>query len=180
MTADGARISAVKLGSLLRPRDHIALLNHAYPGAAGLSPEAVFHMPEQRGRLRKSVSEAEHEHTRVCLMKVIISTRIHSSPLRRHGLRQVRASESGCGPAPEALQEVRVRQDPCLGPVEPCAATDYEAVRGGNSANIFWISESSFFVFFSGFPARSLLEVPVQISCRELPSNMLTIRVPTL
>jgi hypothetical protein len=54
--------------SLLRPGNYITLVNHAYPGAAGLSPEAVFHMPEQRAGLSESVTEAEHERTRVRLM----------------------------------------------------------------------------------------------------------------
>jgi hypothetical protein len=54
--------------SLLRPGNYVTLVNHAYPGAAGLSPEAVFHMPEQRAGLSESVTEAEHERTRVRLM----------------------------------------------------------------------------------------------------------------
>ena len=61
----------LNLGSLLRPRNYVVLLKHAYPGGAGLSPEAVFHMPEQRARLSESVSEAEHEHTGVCLMNEV-------------------------------------------------------------------------------------------------------------
>jgi len=56
----------------------------------------------------------------------------------------------------------------------------YEAVLGGNFLSIFWTSLSSFFVFFSGLPERSLLDVPLHINCLELPSNTLTIRVPTL
>lgn len=60
------------------------------------------------------------------------------------------------------------------------ALHNYDAVRGGNCLNIFWTSRSSFFVFFSGLPDRSLLDVPRQINCLELPSNMLTRSVPTL
>jgi hypothetical protein len=41
----------------------------------------------------------------------------------------------------------------------------YEAVLGGKAFYILWTSLSSFFVFFSGFPDRSLLDVPLQINC---------------
>jgi hypothetical protein len=60
-----------ELRGLLRPGNYIALLNHAKPGAAGLSREAVFYVPEQRARLSESVSKAEHKHTRVRLMNEV-------------------------------------------------------------------------------------------------------------
>jgi hypothetical protein len=58
--------------------------------------------------------------------------------------------------------------------------TTYKLAFGGKFLNIFATSLSIFLVFLSGFPDRSLLDVPLQISCLELPLNMLTIRVPTL
>ncbi len=59
------------------------------------------------------------------------------------------------------------------------AFVNYNVFFGGKFLNIFWTSLSRFFVFFSGLPDKSLLDAPLQISCLELPSNMLTIRVPT-
>jgi hypothetical protein len=58
--------------------------------------------------------------------------------------------------------------------------TTYELTFGGKFLNIFATSLSSCLVFFSGFPDRAPLDAPLQINCLELPSNMLTIRVPTL
>lgn len=59
------------------------------------------------------------------------------------------------------------------------ARNAYAAV-GGKCLNIFWTSLSSFLVFFSGLPERSLLDVPLQINCRELALNILMTSVPTL
>ena len=55
----------------------------------------------------------------------------------------------------------------------------YAVAVGGNFLNIFVTSLSSFFVFFFGLPDRSLLDAPLHSSCLELPSNILTISVPT-
>jgi hypothetical protein len=63
--------------------------------------------------------------------------------------------------------------------VSGMAFVNYDVFFGGKFLNIFWTSLSRFFVFFSGLPDKSLLDAPLQISCLELPSNMLTIRVPT-
>ena len=42
---------SLSLRSLLRPRDDIALLDHAYPGAARLRYKAIFNRSQQRLRL---------------------------------------------------------------------------------------------------------------------------------